>query len=155
MPRVTWMSRRRVLGAIGVSGAAAMAGVLRVGGAIAAGPAPLVTRPIPSTAEKLPVVGLGSWITFNVGNDPVARAACTEVMRHFFATGGRLIDSSPMYGSSQAVIGEAFVRLGRPAQLFSADKVWIHGAERGRRQIAASRQGRASNSRRAPLPKCP
>ena len=51
------------------------------------------------------MVGLGSWVTFNVGDDPVARDACAEVMRAFFETGGRLIDCSPMYGSSQAVIG--------------------------------------------------
>src|SRR5258705_7246646 len=66
---------------------------------------PFLTRPIPSSGEPLPVVGLGSWITFNVGNDRVARDACTEVMRNFFDAGGRMIDSSPMYGSSQEVIG--------------------------------------------------
>lgn len=59
----------------------------------------LVTRPIPSTGEQIPACGLGTWITFNVGNDPQARDACTEVMRNFFAAGGRLIDASPMYGS--------------------------------------------------------
>ena len=68
-------------------------------------PDPILTRPIPSSGEALPVVGLGSWITFNVGNDRVARDACAEVMRNFFAAGGRMIDSSPMYGSSQDVIG--------------------------------------------------
>ena len=61
----------------------------------------MLTRPIPSSGEPLPVVGLGSWITFNVGDDPVARDDCAEVMRAFFAAGGRMIDSSPMYGSSQ------------------------------------------------------
>jgi diketogulonate reductase-like aldo/keto reductase len=131
------IARRRLLKALAATGAGALAWPR--GGRATSAAAPL-TRLIPSTGEALPLIGLGSWITFNVGNDPVARAACTEVMRHFFATGGRLIDSSPMYGSSQAVIGEGIVRLGRPAQLFSADKVWIHGAERGRRQIAASRQ---------------
>lgn len=129
------IARRRLLQALAAAGASALAWPLRVRSEPAAAP---LTRRIPSTGETLPVIGLGSWITFNVGNDPVARAACTEVMRQFFATGGRLIDSSPMYGSSQAVIGEGLVRLGRPAQLFSADKVWIHGAEHGRRQIAAS-----------------
>jgi aryl-alcohol dehydrogenase-like predicted oxidoreductase len=64
-------------------------------------PSPQVlTRAIPSSGERIPLVGLGSWITFNVGGDRAARQQCTEVMRHFFQAGGRLIDSSPMYGSS-------------------------------------------------------
>jgi len=66
---------------------------------------PVLTRPIPSTGEAMPLVGLGSWITFNVGDDPVARDSCANVMRAFFESGGRMIDSSPMYGSAQDVIG--------------------------------------------------
>ena len=58
--------------------------------------APPLTRPIPATGEALPVVGLGTWITFNVGEDEVARDACAEVMGAFFEAGGRMIDSSPM-----------------------------------------------------------
>ncbi len=111
------------------------------------------------------MVGLGSWITFNVGNDRAARDQCTEVMRQFFAAGGKLIDSSPMYGSSQGVIGEALQKLqaqpkanapgppqgvrapsggsaaGLPASvgaLFSADKVWT--SSDGAAQIEASRK---------------
>ena len=99
----------------------------------------LLTRPIPASGEALPVVGLGSWITFNVGNDPVARDARAEVVRAFFAEGGRLIDSSPMYGSSQPVIGHALAKLGHPAALFSAEKVWVGDAARGAGQMAASR----------------
>ncbi|MBW8469159.1 MAG: aldo/keto reductase [Thiobacillus sp.] len=99
----------------------------------------LLTRPIPASGEALPVVGLGSWITFNVGNDPVARDARAEVVRAFFAEGGRLIDSSPMYGSSQPVIGHALAKLGHPATLFSAEKVWVSDAARGAGQMAASR----------------
>ena len=99
----------------------------------------LLTRPIPASGEALPVVGLGSWITFNVGNDPVARDARAEVVRAFFAEGGRLIDSSPMYGSSQPVIGHALAKLGHPATLFSAEKVWVGDAARGAGQMAASR----------------
>ena len=99
----------------------------------------LLTRAIPSSGERLPVVGLGSWITFNVGRDPEARAGCAAVMRQFFASGGRLIDSSPMYGSAQSVIGEAVGKL-KPAQLFSADKVWIGDGARGPVQAEASRR---------------
>jgi len=98
----------------------------------------VATRPIPSTGEPIPVVGLGSWITFNVGSDPELRAACVAVMRAFFAAGGRLIDSSPMYGSAEAVIGEGCATLGRPPQLFSATKVWSGDAAAGRAQIEGS-----------------
>ena len=80
-------------------------------------------RPIPSSGELLPAVGLGSWITFNIGDDPVLRDECAEVMRAFFANGGRMIDSSPMYGSSQPVIGHGLATLGHPPALFSAEKV--------------------------------
>ncbi|BDT61291.1 oxidoreductase [Massilia varians] len=99
----------------------------------------LLTRAIPSSGEGLPLVGLGSWITFNVGRDPQARAECAAVMRQFFASGGRLIDSSPMYGSAQAVIGEAVGKL-KPAQLFSADKVWIGDGAQGPAQLETSRR---------------
>lgn len=100
----------------------------------------MATRRIPSSGEAMPVIGLGTWITFNVGNDPVARATSTEVMRAFFEGGGRMIDSSPMYGSSQDVIGDGLARLGRPASMFSADKVWIGAGGRGRAQIETSRK---------------
>lgn len=85
---------------------------------------PLLTRPIPSTGEALPLVGLGTWITFNVGNDPAARRERADVMRQFFEAGGRMIDSSPMYGSSQPVIGDGLALLRPGGRLFSADKVW-------------------------------
>jgi diketogulonate reductase-like aldo/keto reductase len=100
----------------------------------------IITRPIPSTGEILPAVGLGSWITFNVGYDEAARAACAEVIRNFFDGGGRLIDSSPMYGSSQGVIGYGLNKLGKPGALFSADKVWTSPGSRGPAQIEASRK---------------
>jgi len=98
---------------------------------------PILTRPIPATGEAVPLVGLGSWITFNVGDDPVGRDQCAEVMRAFFEDGGRLIDSSPMYGSAQEVIGYGLEKLGRPQSLFSADKVWTWSD--GPAQIAESR----------------
>ena len=97
-----------------------------------------LTKPIPSSGELLPVIGLGTWITFNVGNDSAARAQSAEVMRQFFAAGGRLIDSSPMYGSSQGVIGEALQKLQAPPKVFSAEKVWT--SSDGATQIEASRK---------------
>ena len=83
--RSPWAARRALLGG-------ALASLLP-----AAAPAvPPLHRRIPSSGEALPAIGLGSWITFNVGRDAPARAACVEVVRAFFAEGGRLIDSSPM-----------------------------------------------------------
>ena len=99
---------------------------------------PPLMRPIPSSGEQIPLVGLGSWITFNVGNDRAARAQCTDVMREFFIAGGRLIDSSPMYGSSQGVIGDSLQQLAAQPRVFSAEKVWTSSA--GAAQIEATRQ---------------
>lgn len=127
--------RRRLLA--GTAGVAALA--LCAGRAPAATPGAPLVRAVPATGEALPVVGLGSWITFNVGDDPAARDACAEVVRAFFAEGGRLIDSSPMYGSSQPTIGHALARLGHPRTLFSAEKVWTGDGARGGAQIEASR----------------
>jgi diketogulonate reductase-like aldo/keto reductase len=107
--------------------------------ALAVPAAPLLARPLPSGGEALPLVGLGSWITFNVGPDPQALAACTEVMRTFFGAGGRMIDSSPMYGSAQATIGHGLKQL-RDAPVFSADKVWVSPGARGPAQVEASRR---------------
>ena len=73
-----------------------------------------LVRPIPSTGESIPAIGLGTWITFNVGADPVLRDECAAVMAAFFESGGRLIDSSPMYCSSQPVIGHGLAELGAP-----------------------------------------
>jgi diketogulonate reductase-like aldo/keto reductase len=92
-------------------------------------------KAIPSTGEAVPAVGLGSWITFNVGNDPRLRAECRAVMAAFFEQGGGMIDSSPMYGSAQAVIGDSLRALGAPPGLFSADKVWTSSADGGPGQI--------------------
>jgi diketogulonate reductase-like aldo/keto reductase len=85
------------------------------------------------------VVGLGTWITFNVGDDTVLRDESAAVMQAFFEAGGRVIDSSPMYGSSQEVVGYGLARLGRKADVFSADKVWIGSGDDGPAQIEESR----------------
>lgn len=97
-------------------------------------------RPIPSSAEKIPAVGLGSWITFNVGNDSELLDSSAGVMKAFFAHGGKMIDSSPMYGSSQGTIGYGLNKLSAKADVFSADKVWTGNASEGPGQIEASRQ---------------
>ena len=119
-------TRRTVLAGAGAALAVPALGAA-AGGAL--------SKRVPATGELVPAVGLGSWITFNVGGDPLLRAECRAVMAAFFEAGGGMIDSSPMYGSSQAVIGDAFAKLGRPAGLFSADKVWTRAAN-GPAQIA-------------------
>jgi diketogulonate reductase-like aldo/keto reductase len=135
--RRRWLAGTGALIALSTLGRHAPAGGAAPSPSPTAGP--LQARKIPSSGEALPLVGLGSWITFNVGNDRAARDACVEVVRAFFAEGGRLIDSSPMYGSSQPTIGYALAQLGRPAALFSAEKVWIADAARGAAQMEASR----------------
>jgi diketogulonate reductase-like aldo/keto reductase len=129
------LSRRAVLAALAAGAAAA---ALRPFSALAQGGP--ITKPIPSSGERLPVVGLGTWITFNVGDDAELRDECVAVMKAFFAAGGGLIDSSPMYGSSQPVIGYGLSKLGIPSRLFSADKVWIASRSRGADQIEQSRK---------------
>jgi diketogulonate reductase-like aldo/keto reductase len=129
------LTRRSVLGSLIAAGAAPMLAPIA---SLAQDRAPQ-TRPVPTSGEALPLIGLGSWITFNVGDDPVARDRCTEVMRAFFAAGGRMIDSSPMYGSSQSVIGYGLAKLGQPQALFAADKVWISSGDDGPAQIEGSR----------------
>lgn len=131
------LRRRQLLQSMLALGAAPL---LPAAHAQPAQPQAILTRAVPSSGEALPAIGLGSWITFNVGNDPAARAACTDVMRNFFAAGGRMIDSSPMYGSAQEVIGESLQKLGMPKQLFAADKVWTASDERGPEQIETSRR---------------
>jgi len=133
MPKTPNITRRRLLGAIAVAPLLGPA----MGQAQQARPA---SRAIPSSGEALPLVGLGSWITFNVGEDRAARDASAEVMRAFFQAGGRLIDSSPMYGSAQDVIGYGLKKIGRPGDLFAADKVWISTGAEGRAQIEQSRR---------------
>jgi diketogulonate reductase-like aldo/keto reductase len=99
----------------------------------------LLTRAIPSTGERIPAVGLGTWLTFDVLLANTAAAARRrEVVERFFAGGGRLIDSSPMYGQAEAVLGEVLPR-GDP-RLFSATKVWTpigaYGPTQMRRSLA-------------------
>ena len=125
--------RRRFLAALG----AAVAGA-GYGDALGQ-PRDPIRRPIPSTGELVPAIGLGTWITFDAGADPQRRASLQPVLQAFFDRGGTLIDSSPMYGSSEAVIGALLPRISpRPAP-FAATKVWIVGRGAGARQMEISR----------------
>ncbi len=97
-----------------------------------------ITRPIPSSGEQLPVIGVGSARTFDVTPGSAVIDQLTEVMRIFFEGQGALVDSSPMYGNAEAVLGEILNRLGPPGQLFAATKVWTYGAEAGIEQMRES-----------------
>lgn len=96
------------------------------------------TRPIPRTGEPLPVIGLGTWSTFDVGPDAAKRAALGRVLQDFLAAGGRVIDSSPMYGRAEGVVGALLAATpGAPAP-FLATKVWTRGREAGAAQLQDS-----------------
>ncbi|MEN8176862.1 MAG: aldo/keto reductase, partial [Pseudomonadota bacterium] len=99
---------------------------------------PLITRAIHATGERVPVIGMGSSLTFDVGDDPVARAVRVQVLQAFFDHGGAFIDSSPMYGFSEDVIGHCLASIKNDTALFSATKVWTPGQRRGRRQMKRS-----------------
>lgn len=98
------------------------------------------TRRIPASGEPLPVIGMGTWQTFDVGDDPELVTARAGVLKTFFALGGGMVDSSPMYGSSEQVIGECRATLGDDAGLFSATKVWTLGRWLGIKQMQRSQR---------------
>lgn len=96
------------------------------------------TRPIPKTGETLPAIGCGTWRTFDVGESAPEIAVRAEVLRTLFDAGGKVIDSSPMYGSSETVVGKALARIHGRARAFVATKVWTSGREAGIRQMEES-----------------
>lgn len=98
----------------------------------------MLTRPIPSSGEELPAVGLGTWPMFDVGPEERARVPLREVVRSLVAGGGRLIDSSPMYGRAEEVTGALVEDLGAREKTFLATKVWTSGRERGLKEIRRS-----------------
>lgn len=125
-------SRREIL-------AAGLGSALLMG----AGPAQkraILTRPIPRTGEQIPVIGLGTWQTFNVGTDPKERAPLREVLKRFLEGGGRVIDSSPMYDRAELVVGDLLEELGQSHTPFLASKVWTMGRAEGEQQMRTSIQ---------------
>ncbi|MCC7275105.1 MAG: aldo/keto reductase [Alphaproteobacteria bacterium] len=98
----------------------------------------MATRPIPSTGEALPVVGCGTWRTFDVGAGTAERAPLAAVLDALFAAGGSVIDSSPMYGASEGVVGDLLAAAGSRDRAFLATKVWTSGREAGISQMRRS-----------------
>ncbi|MBS3803056.1 MAG: aldo/keto reductase [Oleiphilaceae bacterium] len=125
------LSRRRFL--TSVAGAIALARIP----ALIASPSnrDLITKVIPASGDPLAVIGMGTWRTFNVGHDPVLIEQRTEVLKAFFQHGGELVDSSPMYGSAEAVLGKALAALNRHEDVFAATKIWTRGKQDGIEQV--------------------
>jgi diketogulonate reductase-like aldo/keto reductase len=98
----------------------------------------MITRLIPSTGEAMAVIGLGTWPVFDVGEDDGSRRPLREVVQRLVAAGGRMIDTSPMYGRSEGVVGDIVAGLGVREKVFLATKVWISGRERGIEQMQRS-----------------
>jgi diketogulonate reductase-like aldo/keto reductase len=100
----------------------------------------LITRTIPSSGEQIPVIGMGTSRTFDVGDNPVIRKQLQEVLQAFFDNGGALIDSSPMYGKAEAVVGDLLKNIPNKDSLFAATKVWTYGKQAGINQMQRSIQ---------------
>ena len=120
--------------------AAGALGALALGGAA---PAPaaedrMLTRPIPSSGKPLPVIGCGTWRGFDVGKAEAERAPLAEVLRVLFAAGGCAIDSSPMYGRAEGVVGDLLAASGTRDKAFIATKVWTSGRQAGIEQMRRS-----------------
>ena len=126
-------SRRKAL--LSAAGLAALAAMKP---SAAATPGGLIERSIPATGERLPVIGVGTWQTFDVGGDKTARSTLKEVLTVFAKSGGRVIDSSPMYGTSETVTGDLMTEAGLAGKLFVATKVWTEGKNEGIRQMDVS-----------------
>jgi len=98
----------------------------------------MLMKAIPASGEKIPVIGMGSSRTFEVGDDQEQRARLTQVLQAFFDQGGTVIDTSPMYGSSEQVLGELLANVQKKQSLFMATKVWTEGRQEGITQMQES-----------------
>ncbi len=98
----------------------------------------IMKRVIPSSGEKIGVVGLGTWQTFDVGNSSSQREQLKAVLRTLVEGGGAVVDSSPMYGSSERVVGDLTSQMNLQDQLFFATKVWTSGEQSGIDQMNTS-----------------
>lgn len=131
--KISFRRRDVIAGGLAGTAAALLGGPTRVTAAL-----PKFKKPIPATGEMIPAIGMGTWITFNVGRVPALLDQRTEVLRAFFRHGGGMVDSSPMYGTAESVLGYCFQKLGHTPGLFSASKVWTGSTEEGPVQLADS-----------------
>jgi diketogulonate reductase-like aldo/keto reductase len=124
------LTRRTVVRLMAAAAAAAPAG--------AGAASSIVQRPIPSSGETIPALGLGTWRTFDVGGAAAERAPLKEVLQRFVDLGGRVVDSSPMYGAAESVLGDLAAELAVAGRLFLATKVWTSGRDAGVAQMEQS-----------------
>jgi len=129
-----FMTRRRFL-RISAGSMLSFAAPFRAAGG---GGGAMANRPVPRSGELLPVIGLGTWQTFDVGSAPDERAPLAEVLRLFLQGGGRVVDSSPMYGRAEAVAGELLSATKASPPPFLATKVWTTGKSSGEAQMRES-----------------
>ena len=129
-------TRRSVLK--GIAGAGAWLAMTSSQAQQPATPGAIIKRAIPRTGEPIPVIGLGTYDAFDVGSAQTDRAALTDVLKGFTTAGGSLVDSSPMYGRAEAVVGDLTAELGLRRSLFLATKVWTSGRDAGIRQMEDS-----------------
>jgi len=115
-----------------------MAAAAAMGAAPGGAAAARLTRAIPSSGETLDAIGLGTWRTFDVGAGAGERAPLRRVLERFVALGGRVVDSSPMYGAAESVLGDLAAELGVGERLFVATKVWTSGRAAGVAQMEQS-----------------
>jgi diketogulonate reductase-like aldo/keto reductase len=131
------MKRREAVKLLGGTTAGLL---LPIGARAASESSTMVTRSIPSTGEKLPVIGLGTWSVFDVDLTPANRPQLGEVLSLLVKHGGRVVDSSPMYGRAEAVVGELAAQLHLRDSLFIATKVWTLGKAAGIAMMQRSMQ---------------
>lgn len=99
---------------------------------------PSHARPVVAGGERVPVIGMGTWLTFDIGRSNFEFVRRRQVLQAFYTAGGRMIDSSPMYGRAEEVVGQLMAQLGSAVQTFSATKVWTTGRDAGVRQLQES-----------------
>jgi diketogulonate reductase-like aldo/keto reductase len=145
LPDPRLVTRRQ---AIGLSAGALAAAALGLGPGMGTGyaappgssprPGDLIRKAIPASGEEIPVVGMGTWQTFMVEETEAELAPLRDVLRTFHELGGRVVDSSPMYGNAEKVTGDLAGQLGLVDDLWVATKVWTQGAAEGRAQMEQS-----------------
>ena len=117
--------------AVRLIGGSTVAACLPLSMEAASPPNEIGTRTIPSSGEKIPVIGLGTWQVFDIGDSPHDRQPLKDVLGRFLQLGGKVIDSSPMYGRAESVIGDLTSELRLQDRFFFATKVWTTGKEDG------------------------
>jgi diketogulonate reductase-like aldo/keto reductase len=138
MDKENQITRREAAKLIGASAAGLLLPVRASQGQAKSESSTMLTRPVPSTGEKLPVIGLGTWRTFDVDLTSDNRRQLGDALSLFVKLGGRVIDTSPMYGRAEDVIGDLTTPIGIRDKLFFATKVWTRGKENGIREMERS-----------------